>query len=300
MKPDCVRLALQKSGRLYEQSIALLKRCNIDIYHNYRQLLARTNEINLEILFLRDDDIPHFVADGICDLGIVGENIFREECLIWEQHSPNREFPAKLHTRLQFSHCRLSLSVPESFSYSLNSLRNRKIATSYPATLQDFLDRNGCNAQVIKMEGSVELAPKLQIADLICDLISTGATLEANGLVEAETILESEAILIQSTAFQPVSEAKQNTLNQLFTRLRGILQAMHSKYIMLNAPKTQINAICKLLPGAGSPTVIPLLDPTQVAIHAVSGEPRIWELMESLKKAGAYSILIQPVEVILP
>ena len=304
--PKRLRMAVQKSGRLHEESIRILKFCGIEMHYSSRQLFCRSAEIPLDLLFLRDDDIPGFVAEGICDLGIVGNNIFCEESYAWKQKHSS-PFAAKILKKLGFSRCRLVLAAPQSFArrYELQqaaALDGTTIATSYPAGLRHFLEQNQVEAEIVEMKGSVELAPKLQIADLICDLVSSGSTLVANGLVECETIIESEAVLLAHSDPQESkawSAEKRACLNQLEARLESVLRARDSKYIMMNAPKDKVAQISRLLPGMDSPTIIPLADPQQVAIHVVSSEPVVWETMEALKAAGAHSILIQPIEKLL-
>ena len=299
-----LRMAVQKSGRLHEESMQILKLCGIELHYSSRQLFCRSGEIPLDLLFLRDDDIPGFVAEGICDLGIVGNNIFCEESYAWKQKhlSP---FAAKILKKLGFSRCRLVLAAPQNFAqrYEMRqaaALHGTTIATSYPAGLRHFLEQNHVEAEIVEMKGSVELAPKLQIADLICDLVSSGSTLLANGLVECETIIESEAVLLAHSGPKGTwSAEKRACLRRLETRLESVLRARDSKYIMMNAPKDKVEQISHLLPGMDSPTIIPLADPQQVAIHVVSSEPVIWETMEALKAAGAHSILIQPIEKLL-
>ncbi len=296
-----LRIALQKSGRLHQESMAMLKLCGIQLLPSSQQLLCRSTEMPLDLLFIRDDDIPSFVAEGVCDLGIVGQNIYWEEQCLWQEQHPS-QFTAQVHTKLGFSHCRLSLAAPKGFAQLYQqqgsaALKGRTIASSYPASLQHFLRAKGVQAEIVKMNGSVELAPKLQIADLICDLISTGSTLIANNLVECDSLLESEAVLLEHSGSQSCwSQSKLACWAQLQTRLQSVLCARESKYVMMNAPKDKVVQISQLLPGVDSPTIIPLGDPSQVAIHVVSTEPVLWETMEALKAAGAHSILIQPIE----
>ncbi|WGK68265.1 ATP phosphoribosyltransferase [Candidatus Haliotispira prima] len=310
-----LRIALQKSGRLHEDSLAILRLCGIKLTPDSRQLLCRSEEMPLDLLFIRDDDIPGFVAEGICDLGIVGENIYWEEHCAWEHDrergdhiSDSGPFRARVSRKLGFSRCRLSLAGPAEFARRYQeqgpkALQGCTIASSYPASLEHFLKENNVQAEIIKMKGSVELAPKLGIADLICDLISTGSTLVANNLVECHSFLKSEAVLLEHGGNEESrtdwSPQRLACFQQLQTRLDGVLRARNSKYVMMNAPKDKVLEISRLLPGADSPTVIPLGDPEQVAIHVVSGEPVVWETMEALKAAGAHSILIQSIEKVL-
>ncbi len=299
-----LRIALQKSGRLHEESMNILRLCGIQLRPGSRQLLCRSGELPLDLLFIRDDDIPSFVAEGICDLGMVGENIYWEGCYA-HAHSRTEAFATRVSRKLGFSHCRLSLAASAELEQLYReqgprSLEGRTIATSYPASLEQFLRQHGVRAEIVKMNGSVELAPKLKIADLICDLISTGSTLLANNLVECHRLLESQAVLLEHSG--PRDDwipAKHACLEQLQTRIASVLRARNSKYVMLNAPKDKVGEISRLLPGADSPTIIPLGDPEQVAIHVVCSEPVLWETMEALKGAGAHSILIQPIEKML-
>ncbi|MEM9424071.1 MAG: ATP phosphoribosyltransferase [Spirochaetota bacterium] len=299
-----LRIALQKSGRLHEESMAMFKLCGIRLSPGSRQLLYRSNEMPLDLLFIRDDDIPRFVAEGICDLGVVGENIYWEEKCSWDKRHPS-PFQAAISEKLGFSHCRLSLAGPKEFvplyeKQGSLALHGLTIATSYPASLGHFLSQQGVQAEIVEMNGSVELAPKLRIADLICDLISTGSTLVANNLVEFHSFLKSEAVLLENhDSKDSWTEPKQACFAQLRTRLKSVLRARNSKYVMMNAPKDKIAEISRLLPGMDSPTIIPLGDLEQVAIHVVSVEPVVWETMEALKAAGAHSILIQPIEKML-
>ena len=305
-----LRIALQKSGRLHAESMEILKLCGLKFSPGPRQLLCRSGEMPLDLLFIRDDDIPSFVAEGICDLGMAGQNIFEEASCGWAQQSAGKSeqsppFAVRINKKMGFSLCRLSLAAPAEFELIYRqrgpkSLEGRRIATSYPASLNDFLRRRGVRAEIVKMNGSVELAPKLQIADLICDLVSTGSTLVANDLVECHSLLQSEAVLLEhSGPRNDWTTAKRSCLAQLLSRLESVLRARNSKYVMMNAPKNKIPEISALLPGADSPTVIPLADAQQVAIHVVSAEPVVWETMEALKAAGAHSILIQPIEKML-
>ena len=282
----------------------LLQLCGISLASGSRQLLHRAAEMPIDLLFIRDDDIPNFVAEGICDLGICGQNIHWEERCRWQQQH-TVPFSAQVYKKLNFSHCRLSLAAPREFEqtyrqHGIRALEQTTIATSYPASLQQFLAEHNVSAEIVSMNGSVELAPQLQIADLICDLISTGSTLVANNLVECERVLDSEAILLENSISKNTwREEKSRCWNQLQTRIESVLRARNSKYVMMNAPKDKVEKICSLLPGIDSPTIIPLKDPNQVAIHVVSAEPVFWETMEALKEMGAHSILIQPIEKML-
>lgn len=285
-----VRIALQKSGRLAEDSLALLRNCGLHIDRSKDQLFCRVKELPLDLLMIRDDDIPVFVSNGICDLGIVGENVFAE-C-----KASGEEFSAQILERLGFSFCRLAIAVPETSTVkTLQDLEGLTIATSYPNLLQKALKDGGVRAQSLHMTGSVEVAPRLKIADAICDIVASGATLATNNLREATTLLLSEALVIRSD--KKLCEEKEAVIQRLLNRMRGTLQAEDSKYIMLHADKTRLEEVMSLLPGSESPTILPLQDgATKVAIHAVCREAVFWETLEKLKKAGASAILVVPIE----
>lgn len=283
-----VRIALQKSGRLAEDSLSLLRNCGLHVSYSKDQLFRRVKELPIDILMIRDDDIPGFVNSGICDLGIVGENVFAEEL--------DEEMSARIVERLGFSFCRLSIAVQKFKDYEdLNSLEGKTIATTYPRLLQKALDEKGVKAKIQHMTGSVEVAPRLNVADAICDIVASGATLEVNNLREVETILQSQALLIRSS--KTLCEEKEKTIQRLLGRMRGALQAEDSKYIMLHAEKSRLQDVVKLLPGAESPTILPLQDnENKVAIHAVCREAVFWETLEKLKEVGASAILVLPIE----
>jgi len=285
-----IRIALQKSGRMAEDSLALLRKCGLHIDRSKDQLFCRVKELPIDLMMIRDDDIPGFVSSGICDLGIVGENVFSEE------KARGDTFAAQVLERLGFSFCRLSLAVPEASAYtSLSDMQGLTIATSYPALLQKALKDEGVQAQTLVMSGSVEVAPRLKIADAICDIVASGATLASNGLREMEVILRSEALLIRGV--RELSGEKELIIKRLLNRMRGATQAEDSKYIMLHAPRSKLNDIVALLPGAESPTILPLQEGSdKVAIHAVCREAVFWETMERLQEAGASAILVLPIE----
>lgn len=284
-----ILIAMQKSGRLAEKSLELFKQSGITINNGKRQLLYRVPELPIDILFVRDDDIPSLVASGTCDLGIVGENVFCEVKL-----SSKENFNAEPYFSLGFGKCHLSIAVPDKDKFtSAKDLEGKKIATTYPFILKDFLDKNGVKADIAFMSGSVEISPHIKVSDLICDIVSTGATLLENGLKEVLNIFESEAIFIKNTK---ISKEKILIADRLVSRLNSALIANKSKYVMLNAPKSKIKEISKLLPGSESPTIMPLADENKVAIHAVCSEPVFWDTMEKLKEAGASSILVLPIE----
>jgi ATP phosphoribosyltransferase len=293
MDAERLRIAVQKSGKLSEGSLDLFRKCGLSISESNRQLLSRIQELPIDILFIRDDDIPYFVSEGVCDLGIVGENVYSESILTSAQSLDLKEV-----LKLGFSKCRLSIAFPKSVEYNnAKDLNGKKIATSYPKLINTFLQKEKINAEIIKMEGSVEVAPHLKIADCICDIVSTGATLEANGLIERIIVKNSQAILIGRK--NHLSEMKIEIIDRLCKRINGVLAAKESKYVMLNAPKSNLTEITNLLPGADSPTVTPLDRDDKVAVHAVCSEPVFWETMEKLKTAGATAILVMPIEKML-
>lgn len=293
MMNNRIRIAIQKTGRLSEESFRLLGRCGINVKPRKEQLFCHSDNFPLDLLLVRDDDIPGLVFEGICDLGIVGTNILQEKALL---NGKNFKKQSEVIRYLGFASCRLSIAVPNTFNYQdLNSLKKCRIATSYPHMLADFIQKNNLDIEITTLAGSVEIAPRLGIADGICDLVSTGATLEANNLREVETIFKSQAVLIQSP--KDFSEQKEQTMKLFQNRVEGSELANGSKYIMLHAPKATLNAIVKLLPGAERPTILDLQgDKQKVAIHALCRESIFWETMEELKNAGASSILVLPVE----
>lgn len=292
-----IKIAVQKSGRLTDHSLDLLERCGLKLTKSKDQLFCYGENMPIDLLLVRDDDIPGLVSDDVCDLGIVGLNIVEEKRAALQADGGNGRF--KQVFELDFGHCRLALAAPESVPYAgLKSLKNTKIATSYTGILRKFLEKNSIDAEVVYFSGAVEIAPKLGKADFICDLVSTGSTLAANGLTELETLLESEAVVIQTEA--ELSPEKQALVDRMLQRLDGVLQVRESKYIMLHAPRDALARIHDLLPGSEAPTVIPL-DGTddKVAVHAVCRENVFWETLENLKSAGASSLLVLPVEKML-
>ncbi|WEF09823.1 ATP phosphoribosyltransferase [Pectobacterium actinidiae] len=289
-----LRIAMQKSGRLSDDSRELLARCGIKINLQQQRLIAFAENMPIDILRVRDDDIPGLVMDGVVDLGIIGENVLEEELL---NRRAQGEDPRYLTLRrLDFGGCRLSLAMPLDEAYTgPECLQNKRIATSYPHLLKQYLDRQSVNFKSCLLNGSVEVAPRAGLADAICDLVSTGATLEANGLREVEVIYRSKASLIQRDGEIPAE--KQQLIDKLLTRMQGVIQARESKYIMLHAPSERLDEIIALLPGAERPTILPLAgDQRRVAMHMVSSETLFWETMEKLKSLGASSILVLPIE----
>ena len=283
-----ITIAIQRKGRLFESSKNLLLKSGINFSTSGERLLARSSNMNVDILLVRDDDIPSLISKGVADLGIVGQNVLAE------QTATNKKITAKTVLNLGFSRCKLAFAKPS--NSKLRSLKNKTIATSYPALVKNYLKKRKINAAVIKINGSVELTPYIGIADCICDLVSSGATLEANNLIEFKTLMESEAVLISSVESKRIIQT--NIIN-LIKRFEGVINAEESKYVMLNVDINSTEKICKLLPGADSPTIIPLQKDNKVAIHALCKEPVFWETMEKLKSNGASSILVLPVEKIL-
>ncbi len=288
---DRLRIALQKKGRLADDSFELLKKCGLRFAIRGGGLLARVKNMPIDLLLVRDDDIPSFVANDAADIGIVGENV-----LVEEQLTAKTPLDANIAMRLGFSRCKLCLAAPEQGAVkSSKDLNNTRIATTYPGVTAQYLDEQGLTAKLVDMKGAVELAPSIGIAESICDLVSSGATLEANKLAAFETILESEAVLIRSG--RKLSPAKADILDKLMNRIDGVLKSKETKYIMLNAPKTQVDAITELLPGSDAPTIIPLAGSDDlVALQAVCTENIFWETLEDLKGLGARAILVLPIE----
>ncbi|MDU6411705.1 MAG: ATP phosphoribosyltransferase [Yersiniaceae bacterium] len=289
-----LRIAMQKSGRLSEESQELLARCGIKINLQQQRLIAFAENMPIDILRVRDDDIPGLVMDGVVDLGIIGENVLEEELLSRRAQGEDPRYTTL--RRLDFGGCRLSLAAALDFDYTgPRSLQNARIATSYPHILKQYLDKQGVEFKSCLLNGSVEVAPRAGLADAICDLVSTGATLEANGLREVEVIYRSKACLIQRDGEMP--QEKQLLIDRLMTRIHGVIQARESKYIMMHAPSERLEEVIALLPGAERPTILPLAgDQNRVAMHMVSSETLFWETMEKLKALGASSILVLPIE----
>tara|TARA_B100001057_G_scaffold79064_1_gene74216 strand:+ start:1265 stop:2167 length:903 start_codon:yes stop_codon:yes gene_type:complete len=292
-----IKIAIQKSGRLTDHSFDLLERCGLKITKSKDQLICYGENMPIDLLLVRDDDIPGLVNDEVCDLGIVGLNVVEEKRFKLEQAGSEGKF--KNIFKLDFGHCRLSIAAPNGTKYEgPESLLNKRIATSYEGLLTEFLNNNSVKSEVIFLSGAVEIAPKLGRADFICDLISSGNTLRANDLVEVDSLLESEAVIIQTLA--PLEEPKQALINKIIQRLDGVLKVNDSKYIMLHAPRSALSQIQDLLPGSEAPTVMPLEgNNDKVAIHAVCRENIFWETLENLKAAGASSLLVLPVEKML-
>ena len=289
-----LRIAVQKSGRLSDDSIALLKAIGIKLQIRDRLLIAHSTNQPIDLLLVRDDDIPGLVMDGVVDLGFIGENELEEKML--ERKASNKPYEYKTLRRLDYGACRLSIAVPNEFDYqSISSLDGKKVATTYPYLLERFFAAKGIKAKAVMLTGSVEVAPRAGVADAICDLVSTGATLEANGLREEDEVFVSKAVLIQKS--DALSPEKQALIARLLPRIDGVQQAKESKYIMLHAPTDYLEQVKSLLPGAENPTVLPLAGvDNRVAIHVVSSETLFWETMEKLKALGCSSILVLPIE----
>ncbi|HMN43259.1 MAG TPA: ATP phosphoribosyltransferase [Povalibacter sp.] len=296
-KSSRLKVALQKSGRLTENSLDLLVRCGLKYSRGKDQLMCYGENMPLDVLFVRDDDIPDLVQQDVCDLGIVGLNVIEEKRLAFQARGVTPLFDQVMV--LDYGKCRLSIAVPDGTEYKdANSLRGKRIATTYPNILGRFLRERDIKADVVTMSGAVEIAPRLGRADFICDLVSTGSTLIANHLTEAETVMESQAAIISTPV--PVSQEKQEWIHRLTVRIDGVQQVKESKYIMLHAPRDRLTEIRKLLPGSESPTIVPLDGSgDKVAVHAVCRENVFWETLESLKAAGASAILVLPVEKML-
>lgn len=279
-----LKIAIQKSGRLFEDSVKLLKECGIDL-NNGKTGVLRTEAANfpLEVLFLRDDDIPQYVEDAVADIGIVGENVLIEKGKI-----------VNIVEKLGFGKCRLSIAVPKGEEYAgAKSLQKKKIATSYPTILGNYLKANNIKAEIHEISGSVEIAPGIGLADAICDLVSSGSTLFMNGLKETEVILKSEAVLVANIQ---LSAEKTALLNKLVFRIQAVKKAKRNKYILLNAPNEKVEAIIKILPGMKSPTVLPLAESGWSSVHSVVQEDDFWNIIEGLKAQGAQGILVVPIE----
>ncbi len=278
-----LKIAIQKSGRLNEDSVKLLKECGIDFSNSLNKLKTEVMNFPLEILFLRDDDIPQYVADKVADIGIVGENVVAE-----------KQKEVKTLEHLGFGKCRLSIAIPKDKRYGgLKSLNDTRIATSYTNILSTFLKRNKIKAEIHEISGSVEIAPGIGLAEAICDLVSSGSTLFTNGLKEAETIMKSEAVLI---ANPKLNKQELAIVNKLIFRIQAVRKAKKNKYILLNAPNKNLDKIVSLIPGMKSPTILPLADKGWSSIHSVVLEDEFWEVIEKLKAYGAQGILVIPIE----
>lgn len=276
-------MAIQKSGRLSEDSIKLLKKCGIRIQNGNNKLKAKTNGFPLELIFLRDDDIPQYVEDGVADAGILGLNEVLEK---------NKQ--VEVIETLGFSRCRLSVAIPRDMDYpGKEALNGKRIATSYPILLEKFIRENGLKAEIHPISGSVEVTPGLGLADAIFEIVSSGSTLLSNGLKEVETVLQSEAVMITGTS---LPQEIQGLLDQLLFRIRSVQKAAHNKYILLNAPESKLEQIISLIPGIKSPTMMPLAKNGWYSVHSVISEDDFWDVIDQLKAAGAEGILVVPIE----
>jgi ATP phosphoribosyltransferase len=289
-----LRIAMQKSGRLSDDTQALLKRCGLKLNVTDRRLLAHVANMPIDIMRVRSSDIPGLVMDGVCDLGIVGDNTLEEAALERELMGQKSQYIRT--SQLNFGGCRLSIAMPEGFDYQgVKSLNGLRFATTYPQLLNRYARENGINVDFCLLKGSVEVAPRVGLSDGICDLVSTGATLEANGLIEVEEIFKSTASLIQTST--ALCSEKQGILNTLLPRIQGVMKAKESKYIMLHAPKDKIAEVSALMPGKETPTILPLAGRDDlVAVHVVATETFFWETMEELNALGCNSILVMPIE----
>ncbi len=278
-----LKIAIQKSGRLYDDSVKLLKDCGIDLKNGVNKLKTEVDNFPMEIYFLRDDDIPQYVEDAVAHVGIAGENIVYEK---------NKQVDVVEH--LGFGRCRLSIAIGRNEKYdSVNFLNNKKIATTYPVLVRRFLEGQKINAEIHEISGSVEIAPGIGLADAIVDLVSSGSTLFMNGLKEVETVLESQAVLIKN---KNLATQLQQVLDKFLFRIRAVKKARNNKYILLNAPNEKLKEIIQLLPGMKSPTVLPLAEPGWSSVHSVLNENEFWDIIERLKAAGAQGILVVPIE----
>lgn len=278
-----LRISIQKSGRLNEDSLKLIKECDISIDSGNDQLKVTARNFPLEIFFLRNSDIPQYIEDGVADIAIIGENL-----LIEKEHN------VKILRRLGFSRCKVSLAVPKNVDYNgVEYFNGKKLATSYPNTLQKYLAEKGVSAEIHEISGSVEIAPNIGLSDGICDIVSTGSTLFKNGLKEVEVMYQSEAVIIAGTNLDAETQA---ILDKFLFRINSVLAARNNKYVLLNAPNNKLNEIIKLLPGMKSPTVMPLADSGWSSVHSVMGDHEFWENIDALKAAGAQGILIVPIE----
>lgn len=283
MSNEKLRIAIQKSGRLNEDSLKILKDAGISIDNGKEQLKAVARNFPVEVMYLRNGDIPQYLRDGVVDVAIIGENVLIE-----------KGKDIILGEKLGFSKCRVSLAVPKSFKYNgVKDLDGKKIATSYPNTVKQFLEKKGINAELHIINGSVEIAPNIGLADAICDIVSSGSTLFKNNLKEVEVMLKSEAVLAISPK---ISEERKKLLGKLQFRIKSVLNARTSKYILLNAPNDKLDKIIELLPGMRSPTVLPLAEEGWSSVHTVINEERFWEVIDELKATGAEGILVAPIE----
>lgn len=277
-----IRIAIQKSGRLNEESIRLLKECGIEFENGMNKLKSAAINFPMEVLFLRDDDIPKYVEQGVADIGIVGENVLVESTAA-----------VTIVEKLGFGKCRLSIAIPKEKNYSgVNDLAGSRIATTYSNVLQKFLAEKSVNAEITPISGSVEIAPGIGLADSICDIVSSGSTLFSNGLKEVETVMQSQAVLISGKC----DEETNKIIDRLLFRMRAVRKAKSNKYVLLNAPNDKLEKICSLIPGMKSPTILPLAEEGWSSVHSVIDENQFWEIIENLRDEGAQGILVVPIE----
>lgn len=278
-----LKIAIQKSGRLSDNSLNLLKECGIKFPNGGGKLITESTNFPIEILFLRDDDIPQYVEQKVADIGIIGENVFVESAK-----------QIDVVEKLGFSACRLSLAVPKEIEYSdLSYFNGKKVATSYPVILENYFQKNNIEAIIEFISGSVEIAPGIGLADGICDIVSSGSTLRSNGLKEVENVMNSQAVLVAS---EDLDSDKNEILQKLLFRIRSVQKAKENKYILLNAPNEKLDEIIKILPGMNSPTILPLAEEGWSSLHSVIGEDQFWDVIYELKNAGAEGILVVPIE----
>lgn len=287
MENGNLKLALQKKGRLSEKSLELLKLCGIDIENYVERLVLSARNFKLDLLFLRDDDIPEYVQDGVADIGIVGEDVLRE-----------KNSNVGTIEKLGFGRCKLMIAAPDnSLPENPSDLNGKRIATSYPNILSSFLSDNKIDAKIIEISGSVEIAPSLGIADCVCDIVSTGATLMVNKLKKSFLVFESQAVLISN---KNIANEKQTIISDLLRRIRSVLTAKNSKYLMMNVPKNSMDNIIAKIPSLKSPTIVQLAEKDMLAVHAVIPTDKIWSIVEDLKNEGASGIIILPIENLIP
>jgi ATP phosphoribosyltransferase len=278
-----LKIAIQKSGRLSEKSQEMIREAGISLTNGKRNLVAQSHSFPVEVLYLRDDDIPQYVEDSVADIGIVGEDVFVESGKSLE-----------LILRLGFSRCRLSLALPKMIEYTgLEWFKGKRIATSFPNILRKYLSENNIDAEIHEISGSVEIAPAIGLADAICDIVSSGSTLVSNGLEEVEQIMKSEAVIIGR---KNLSGEKKKVLDEFLFRMQSVLAARDNKYILLNAPNDKLDEICSLIPGMKSPTIMPLSEPGWSSVHSVLNEKTFWSVIDRLRAAGAQGILVIPIE----
>ncbi len=281
---DSLRIAVQKSGRLSEETIELLENIGLRFDGFRNRLMVTSKNFNVELLLIRDDDIPEYVQDGVCELGFVGANVTEE-----------KRTDVNVLRDLDYGTCRLSIAVPKNSGFKqVEDLAGKRIATSYPHLTREYFDKKGINVDIVEISGAVEITPTLEVADAICDLVSSGGTLKANGLTELEPIMYSECQLIQTR--KPVDPKKQELIDKFLLRMEGRQKAERSRYIMMNAPEDSLDQITSIIPSLNSPTVLPLADKNMIAIHSVIPLDEFWEVMEQLKEAGATGIVVMPIE----